>query len=162
MASVRKPAQPKLLPENRVVLLEDDQELGFAPLNAFVSEKGNTWFCVPDPRKTTEDGTPGPAHAQYGVTISSKLVGLDQGQLPDAVALYIEDELIEKITLNTGVTGSGNPKRHATVNVDTPMGMRRLTFRVSALPETDDGPRHNMAGSLTRTGGGSGTVAAWS
>jgi hypothetical protein len=160
MASTRIPKQATKpeAPEFRIELLDsDDDVLGFVPLHDFISEKGNTWYGVPDPRSAEKKA----AHAQYGVTVASKLVGLSAGQLPDGAALYMDGELVDKVELTEGVTGSGNPKRHAVVNVDTDQGMRRFSFRISALPSNDDGDRHNLAGSVTRTGGGSGTVASW-
>lgn len=154
MASVRKPKAPAY----RVVLMDaDDKELGFVPLKAFVSQKGNTWYGVPDPKS----GGKKPAQSSYGLNVASKLVGLAAGELPTAAALYLDDNLIEQITLDEGVTTSGNPKMGCVVNVDTEEGMRRFTFRVSSLPTTEEGDRHNLAASVTRTGGGSGVVSEW-
>lgn len=155
MAQARKPKAPA----NRVELLDSEENvIGIIPLKPFVSSKGNTWYGVPDPKS----GGTKPAHSQYGVTVRSSIVGLDAGQLPPVAQLVLDDKAIEALALEEGVTGSGNPKMGVVANVDIEgEGMRRFTFRISSLPSDNDGDRHNLTASVTRTGGGSGVVESW-
>jgi hypothetical protein len=92
------------------------------------------------------------------MNVTSSLLGLADGQLPDQVNLVVNNETVDTVELEEGVTASGAVKVQANVTTEIPdVGMRRFTFRCSALR----GARNNIAGAVTSTGGGTAVIESW-